>query len=328
MSEGAWQVSTYLLDYDAEYNTHFDYGQHEIGTAKMGTHFENFLMHDELNEEVRITLMAHFPEDLNRYTNLVGRLWPDNGFYDAALEDRRFDLALSLLRSMDWTSSAICRHLFSSISLPEASCEATRRVLSSLAQGLGQTVWHDPDSASQWQSLSLTIALQLNKAFMMPAQRSSTERMFLFSPLGNLLATSLYALPVPSSDRKRIRQHKMRGRLANCEKAARIWLNILYECGIDLLEYGKQEKQWLDEQERGCGFGTYRDGLQDESVDNKFVNGCFEIMLIGFKFGSQPEDWKLWWSEPTDELAGDFWREMDPEAVTLCIPGSWVEDED
>ena len=33
-----------------------------------------------------------------------------------------------------------------------------------------------------------------------------------------------------------------------------------------------------------------------------------EVDLIGFQHGAKVDDWKLWWSEPTDVFAGDFWR--------------------
>lgn len=54
------------------------------------------------------------------------------------------------------------------------------------------------------------------------------------------------------------------------------------------------------------------------------MNGRMEIRLIALTSGSKVDDWKLWWSEPTDELVGDFWRDVDPEP--LCVPGSWVDD--
>lgn len=58
------------------------------------------------------------------------------------------------------------------------------------------------------------------------------------------------------------------------------------------------------------------------------------MRLVGVKGGPRPEDWKFWWSQPTDGLVGEFWslveREQEEtgflEEEPLCaIPGTWVE---
>ncbi|RYP07837.1 hypothetical protein DL765_008990 [Monosporascus sp. GIB2] len=40
-----------------------------------------------------------------------------------------------------------------------------------------------------------------------------------------------------------------------------------------------------------------------------------------YKYGPEPEDWDVYWSEPTDEFAGDFWELV--ENPPLQVPGAW-----
>lgn len=337
MIKGAWKVSTYLLDYDAECGEYFPSSRFKITSAEVKTSFESFLMHDELSDTVRMSCLAYYSEGLNYFTDLVGRLWPLNEFYDRGLHDQRLDAALVQLkyfvRTAHSPSSTIFLHLCGSLPLPEAGRSTTMKILSYLALGIGQIVWQDPDFSRKWQSAFLSIALRLNKAFMMPAQQASGGESFDFgwtsflsvaTPFTNLFLPSFRALPGFSPDRKKTRPHRVKGRLSNCARAVQIWLSILSECGVDLLEYGKRVKQWLDDQQSGCYFRIFRDVWWND--EDETMNGLFEIRLISFKYGSQPGDWEMWWSEPTDKLVGDFWREVEPEERTFYIPGSWVGD--
>lgn len=52
-----------------------------------------------------------------------------------------------------------------------------------------------------------------------------------------------------------------------------------------------------------------------------------KVRLINFRYLPDPVDRRLWWSDPTDEFAGEFWKLVessllgDPE---LHMPGAWV----
>lgn len=47
------------------------------------------------------------------------------------------------------------------------------------------------------------------------------------------------------------------------------------------------------------------------------------VYLIGFKYGPEPEDWDIYWDEPTDMFAGEFWELI--ENPPPQIPGAWEE---
>ncbi|KAI1453100.1 hypothetical protein F4805DRAFT_388003 [Annulohypoxylon moriforme] len=90
------------------------------------------------------------------------------------------------------------------------------------------------------------------------------------------------------------------------------WLKALKIAGVDLNTYGHREHEiFIDDDHyfRAPYMGRYRDPIM--------------LHLVGFKFGSEPEDWEFYWAEPTDEFAGDFWNLI--ENPPPSIPGSWVD---
>lgn len=206
------------------------------------------------------------------------------------------------------------------------------KVLSCITWALGSIVWYEPGVARNWYSAIRDTALQLDKSLAMPERlllgHGKIGRPFkpLFptsTPFTEMLLGSMLLIPGYNTNPECARQHKIETRLAKCGRAVRLWLDILQECGVDLLEYGRQEKQRLENQENGCEFTIFRDVWHGGSYLD-ILNGEFEVRLIGFEYGREPGHWKLWWSEPTDSLVGNFWKDMEPEP--LCIPGSWYED--
>lgn len=49
------------------------------------------------------------------------------------------------------------------------------------------------------------------------------------------------------------------------------------------------------------------------------------IKILGFTYGSQPEDWHFWFPAENDHYIGEFWRMV--EEPEIYIPGAWVEEE-
>lgn len=306
------------------------------GSSENSKHdVEALIRHHELNDYIQMHCLVSICEDLDSFTDQVGRLWPYNEFYSEALEFDRLALAAMLAAPRDETwvpPSDIFQHLCESALLAGAGSITTTEVLSCIAWALGNIVWRGPDVVAKWYSATRDTALRLDKSLMMPEQQLHGYGIFdivylkLFpksTPFTDMFMPSMITVPVIHMDPKDARQQKLGSRLAKCERAVQMWLNILKECGIDLIEYGRQELQRLKDQKIGWEFRIYRDVQHDRSY-LQTKNGSFEVRLIGFKYGSEPGDWKLWWSEPTDSLVGDFWKEVEPEP--LCMPGSWDED--
>lgn len=96
-----------------------------------------------------------------------------------------------------------------------------------------------------------------------------------------------------------------------------IFLEDLSNAGVDLMEYGAKETSLL---RTGCCCQDFQ--LRPSWLrSNKWVES--EIRLIGITYGPQPADWKFWFSEPSDEYAGDFWYLVEP--FEGSIPGAWID---
>lgn len=337
MSLDSWQISGYLLNYGAEQDNVSPSLWPRLANEERKPYLEDFLKRNELSDRARVSCLVPYCEDKDSFSCLVSRIWPHDEFYTADLEVLRLDLAMILVSNdasdawgPDSPPPAISQHLCASLFLSRAGKSTTTRILSHLTIGLSNAAWQSPDCARKWYLAILDTAVCLPKAFLMPGEQILETKSFSFAqlfptanPFANIFFTSMHALPGRHPDPEMARKHKIASRLAKCEEAVQMWLRILQECDMDLVEYGRQERQRLKDQENGYDFRIFRDvWFETPSVDSSA--GLFEIRLISFEYGSQPGDWKLWWSEPTDELVGDFWREMDPEP--LRIPGSWDDD--
>lgn len=339
---GAWQASRYLLNYGAPQPVDMDkcLSWRTCRREKSASYVTALLEHD-LNDAVRMSCLVACRNDLDSFTDLVGRLWPNNEFYTADFERTRLGIAAyiamySVTRFDEmWRSHspAVFQHLCGSSSLTQAGIITTMRVLSCITWALGVIVWCDSDVANKWYGAIRDTALRLDRSLMMPKRQllglgmiqSDTHHLPTSTPFTDMFLASMVTAPSWNSRPKWTRQHRIRPRLASCERAVQMWLNIIRECGIDLLEYGRQENKRLKDEEKGYEFTIWRDTWDETSRNwEDLENGRFEVRLIGFEYGSEPGDWKLWWSEPTDALVGDFWREVEPEP--LWIPGSWGED--
>jgi hypothetical protein len=104
-----------------------------------------------------------------------------------------------------------------------------------------------------------------------------------------------------------------------------LWLEDLKATEVDLEAYGQAERQMHPTGTLTSNFAQLQKGGEAErpSVD-----------IIGFSFGPNPEDWRVWVSGPTDAYALEFWDWIDAVygielaySVVLTLPCSWVEEE-
>ena len=97
------------------------------------------------------------------------------------------------------------------------------------------------------------------------------------------------------------------------EEALLTWLQTLQGFGIDLERYGKTEyKLFYQESSSWRNLDLLIPGRGEE---------VYPPRLIGLQVGPEPEDWKVWLSEPSDEFAGEFWDMLEHPERT--IPGAW-----
>lgn len=102
------------------------------------------------------------------------------------------------------------------------------------------------------------------------------------------------------------------------------WLRVLKSAGVDLHKYGEREAEIFNLQGYGRHHSLYRvsGGGDIEICWDNYQR--LDLELIGFQYGPDVDDWALWWLEPTDVFAGDFWEMAEPGDQR--VPGAWVDD--
>jgi hypothetical protein len=109
----------------------------------------------------------------------------------------------------------------------------------------------------------------------------------------------------------------------NLEKAlvvVLLWLRALENAGIDLEEYGHEEKLLYQK-------GLVRNICFKVADRPKWNSGTvmptWTIHSVIFRYGPTPSDWKLWLIEQMDDSFWEFWDMVDhPERA---MPGYWDE---
>ncbi|KAH9894487.1 hypothetical protein F4778DRAFT_794537 [Xylariomycetidae sp. FL2044] len=116
-----------------------------------------------------------------------------------------------------------------------------------------------------------------------------------------------------------LERHEEKRRIGRVNRSLWLWLKTLKQSGVDLEKYGHREDRILRrELSDGSGLDLWYYS-EDPHWEYYFAN----LRLLGFKFGPEPEDWSLYWSEPRDAYAGDFWQLI--EDPPLQLPGAWVD---
>lgn len=100
----------------------------------------------------------------------------------------------------------------------------------------------------------------------------------------------------------------------------RDWLKTLKERGVDLTEYGHRELEILHSEEKNRDW--YAPAMLPRNPDQeyRYYNAVFR--LVGFQYGPDPDDWRVYLGEATDMFAGEFWEMVENPLPT--IPGSWA----
>jgi hypothetical protein len=116
-----------------------------------------------------------------------------------------------------------------------------------------------------------------------------------------------YNLPVPA--------------VADVLVPAMTWIELLYEAGIDLSEYGRKEKELHCDGQVRTHF-WFRRGGRGYVLYGKWIDMYNRFSII-FQFGRKPSDWQFWLIEEMDDWFLEFWDMLDhPERA---MPGAWDE---
>lgn len=112
------------------------------------------------------------------------------------------------------------------------------------------------------------------------------------------------------------------------------WLHDLRSSGVDLLEYGTNEREYLLQYPSNyeyCGSEFMEKYDKCPGRHWKGTDCSWPIRLIALSYGPEPEDWVLWFDEWTDRLAGEFWACIEDlesdlsldESEIFHVPGAW-----
>ncbi|KAK4508290.1 hypothetical protein PRZ48_002028 [Zasmidium cellare] len=83
----------------------------------------------------------------------------------------------------------------------------------------------------------------------------------------------------------------------------RTWVQMLANCGVDLMAYGELELG------TDCDYTLYFD----------------IVKILGFAYGPEPKDWHLLFEAKNDHHIGQFWRMV--EEPERQVPGAWIEED-
>jgi hypothetical protein len=99
-----------------------------------------------------------------------------------------------------------------------------------------------------------------------------------------------------------------------------LWLRVLENAGIDLEEYGYEEKLLY---QKGLVRNICCFNVADRPKWNSGTAMTWTIYSVIFRYGPTPPDWKFWLIEQMDDSFWEFWDMVDhPERA---MPGYWDE---
>lgn len=106
------------------------------------------------------------------------------------------------------------------------------------------------------------------------------------------------------------------------------WATVLYDSGVDLLHYGRKERNHYQD------LGWYVSEMTISRVDSedRYLIGIpYTCSFLGITYGSLPEQWKLWWAPNVNDYAADFWNMVENPGSApsgFNVPGGWTDDFD
>lgn len=290
------------------------------GAAEQVNQLCAFLQRDDQDDRVSICLLEYYNGPVEAFRQLRRQIWPDVEFHDRLFSKTRHQLALALLCNLgqsinhntphlvrDVLSQDACLHCEPEDDIHCPACnDGDSNLLHTIASNVGYRASLGETLLDDWHDL-VRDALA-NKSSVHQIQDLKTPFLVLVT------AALLQPLCEPDSFKRTLND-----RFARCNLIMGIWLKDVKHGGIDLEEYGRKEQKLINS------------GRIDKDVDYSWYDRRYgddnwrSIRLVALEYGPLVGDWKLWWSEPTDKLAGDFWQLVEHQPAVM--PGSWVEED-
>lgn len=289
------------------------------------------------DDGLRFSLLSGFEGTMDEFTSLKSSIWPNDCFYHPDFSQQRMQFAVSIACAK--TNVMVAPSMIRSV-LDLDSVETQPTLDFRACDSFGKTIFHglavkiatsaEGQNLTDWHRLTCDILTHVTdiKVLTQVSVPSFPWGFYCVSQgtaLMSLIFESIYLGP------QRCRQGQKRPSdfTAFSERSVMAWLEDLYKSGIDLAEYGSNEKccQLSDNMDNPFFFPSvflHQFGRYELHEDYRLV--C-SLRLIGFQYGRFPTDWKFWWAEPSDEFAGDFWRlvELESTRAVISMPGAWFD---
>lgn len=294
---------------------------------------QKFIGRVEEDHPILVSFFSTYEGPIDDFLILRRSLWPDAQFYHPDLSRQRMQIAAMACLDQAISKrkpSAVCRSVLglengtAQNNLNFRVCtKSAYELFRGLAMRIGIAV--ERSTAEEWHALTRDVLR--NFAGIRDLSRSRFPEHFAstkMTPLQSLIWEGIDERAAPYRKRDTMRPVQTATVLEGCENSIIAWLVDLYESGIDLQLYGKNEKE-----------NFRRAAAQGSKTTFKYhwfhavtcVDTLYTVQLINFQYGRLPTDWKFWWSEPSDEFAGDFWLlvESGRQEAVMNIPGAWVD---
>ncbi|KAF6792057.1 hypothetical protein CSOJ01_14206 [Colletotrichum sojae] len=312
-----WQTANFLLDRGARSSYESEIFCPAVNVYDIGRRDPLWKQSDDGQDTLELQRLIK-REHRNNFLPLV---WSDDEFYGSEFIMERMRAAISLSMGAMRTPENTCQMIRCALGEWQVDLDLGiadnygNTLLSGLAQAAGflegtgyADEVHELIREVLKKSTSKEAELQL------PA-RCPSIGLYYKTPFFGLIGESLRNEAVWGQKRASTQDSFRR-----CESAMLRWLEDLLECGLDLASYGREEQFFL---------------AQDTSKREFGLSGgtsSFLVRLISLDSGARPQDWKLYWSEATDELAGDFWTILEADSdisvdKSMPIPGAWIDDD-
>lgn len=280
---------------------------------------------------------------IDDFLSLRRSVWPDSLFYHPDFSLQRMLIAVGIACDPNnvWTAAPMCRSVLGLDNgiLPNnmqfhVETDMGYNLFHGLTSKIGQS--HGTENAGEWHALIRDVVKHLadirDLSHRGPMTLLSEGAKVSETPLSVLIWEGLRARMGSYRQHVAIRSTDSAAVLAGCENSIFAWLADLYEGGIDLNLYGENEMEHFRHQEvsRFEGYPlngmTYDYSSSRPGVDEIDRGHLYSVRLLNFHYGRFPTDWKFWWSEPSDEFAGDFWILIESGTQeALSVPGAWVD---
>lgn len=290
------------------------------------------------DDNLRLSFLSGFEGTFDEFTSLRSSTWPNDRFCHTEFSQQRMRFAISIAcaRTNAMAAPSMIRSVLqldsrkSQATLDLCTCNSFRMtIFHGLSRKIAITA--GTQDSADWHHLTCDILTHVTDVRVL-TQDSDSMLPLKFMDTGGRTALKLLIFEsiYMGSQSRRPGVKGPSAVIHFCERIIVAWLEDLYKSGIDLAEYGRNEKccHLSDSIHTATGVfpSVFAHTVGGFAIFDHYTLLC-SLRLVNFQYGRLPTEWKFWWAEPSDKFAGDFWRliELDSTTAAMSVPGAWVD---